>query len=150
MSETVDRVRVLHVEQSVDSRALAQYRSDGYVDAIRSQAARSLSDVLIREAAVEESAEEPDPERFYGGRTTFKYDVAVVMPENSRSRFADQLAAEREAGRVAGILEAAEAVRRKADIMRDIDGLIAFNIDAAATELRELARRPPPNHMREE
>ena len=138
-----DRVRVLHVEQSIDSTALAQHRALGLEDAIRAQAARALSDKLIREGAIEDSVEAPDPDPPWRGRTTYKYDVAVVMPEDGRSHFAEQLATERESGRVDGILEAAAAVEKTAATMRGIDRLIAFNLEAAARDLRELAQKAP-------
>lgn len=135
-----DRVRVLGVEQSVDTRALEAYRSNGYEDAIRSQAARMLADKLIRDASVEFSKGEP-AEDDWNRRTTYQWRVAVVMPQDGRLWFDEQLTEERENGRLQGLSEAASHIRAKANIMRDFNGLIAFNIAAVADEVEALSRK---------
>jgi hypothetical protein len=137
------RVRVLRIEQSVNTMALEQYKADGYEDAIRNQAARALAERLIREASVELAVQGPSPDD-YSARTVYQFDVAVVMPEDGRSYFADQLAAAEEAGRRRGIQEAVECIKVRAKAMREVNGLIAFNIDAVGTDVANLTRSKAP------
>jgi hypothetical protein len=132
-----DRVETLSVRVTEDGRA-PYLNEPGFVAAQRREAAFTIADKLFAEASIlrEEKVDDWRVER--------TWTVSVVMPENGRNRFAEQM----EESYRKGLLAASKRLRETAERYRIRNaGYCSFGIasalDTVAKEVVKLQLSPP-------
>lgn len=111
-------------------------KEPGYFESLRSQAARQLSNNVIREASVYER-KDPLPEKPWG-HTEHRWWIAVAGPGD----ILGSLLEAREEGRKAGLAAASEALRVQAQVYVALSGgcarVIASELTSRAEAINKL------------
>ncbi|GLQ09278.1 hypothetical protein GCM10007913_12100 [Devosia yakushimensis] len=138
----VHRVETIGVEITVDHR-WRQAPPHVHIH----QAARALAERLVDHCSVQFIRQPEDPLM----RAAHQWCISVVMPDDGRNYFADQLASAREDGFRAGISAAAARLKQAAANYANSSApqgrLLAFNVEALAGDVAGIT---PPKVERPE
>jgi glycine cleavage system aminomethyltransferase T len=135
------RVETLGVEQTI-AHAARYAKEPGFINHIRKQAA-----VLVAHKILETASAYREREDGLGG-VRYEWQFSVVMPDDNRNWFAEQIDRERRTAREAAFIEAADALVSAAAQYRTlaIEGpcahVIASELGRQAQAMRERATRP--------